>query len=252
MKTALIMAQQFISQSIILRRWEVGEADLLISFFSKDYGRLTGIAPSALKSKQRFCNCLDIFSISSLEFQQKKSSDRVFLHRGKLEEGFASLRYDYHRLTLAAYAVKLVEILSPIIVKSPRMFEALLWYFCSLNKGCFSEHTKIAFDIYAMALGGFGINFEKCSACGEKYNGNAPVVFAPPTGGFLCSACKNKFAAYPKLSSEAVSAMEMIQKGFHLSAENMYSKKILDELDTAIKLHINYRIGKNFPRIEYG
>lgn len=245
------MAQQFISQSIILRRWEVGEADLLISFFSKEYGRLTGIAPSALKSKRRFCNCLDIFSISSLEFQQKRSSDNVFLHRGKLEEGFASLRYDYHKLALAAYAVKLIEVLSPIIVKSPRMFDALLWYLYSLNKGCFSEYTKIAFDIHAMALGGFGINFEKCSSCGESYNGNTPIAFAPPMGGILCSECKNKFAVYPKLSSEAVFAMEAMQKGLHMSVENMYSKKILGELNTAIKLHINYRIGENFSKTDY-
>jgi len=245
------MAQQFISQSIILRRWEVGEADLLISFFSKDYGRLIGIAPSALKSKRRFCNCLDIFSISSLEFQQKKTSDKVFLHRGKLEESFAALRYDYHKLTLAAYAVKLIETLSPIIVKSPRMFEALLWYLYSLDKGSFGEYTKIAFDIYAMALGGFGINFEKCSVCGEKYSGNASVVFAPPIGGILCSACKkNKSAVYPTLSSEAVYAMEAIQKGLHMSAENIYPSKIIGELNTAIKLHISYRIGKNFSRIE--
>ena len=245
------MSQQFISRSIILRRWEVGEADLLISFFSKDYGRLIGTAPSALKSRRRFCNCLDIFSISSLEFQQKKYSDKVFLHRGKLEDGFASLRYDYNKLALAAYAVKLIEILSPLIVKSPRMFEALLWYLYSLDNGCFDEHTKIVFDIYAMALGGFGINFEKCSACGEKYNGNAPVIFAPPAGGILCYECKNKFASYPKLSPEAVSAMETIQKGVHMSAENMYSPKILNELNTVIKFHMIYRIGENFSRVEY-
>ena len=246
------MAQQFISQSIILRRWEVGEADLLVSFFSKDYGRLTGIARSALKSKRRFCNCLDIFSVSNLEFQYKKASDKVFLHRGKLEDGFAALRYDYNRVVLAAYAVRLIETLSPIIVKSPKMFEALLWHLYSLNKGCSGEYAKIAFDIYAMALGGFGINFEKCSVCGKKYNGNASVVFAPHTGGILCSACSNKFSYYPKLSAEAVPVIETIQKGFHMTGENIiYSEKILDELNATIKLHINYRIDKNpnFSRI---
>jgi len=41
------------SEAVVLRTWPVNEADLIVSFFTRDYGRLKGIAKAALKSRKR-------------------------------------------------------------------------------------------------------------------------------------------------------------------------------------------------------
>ena len=46
------------SEAVVLRTWPLHEADLIVSFFTRDYGRMKGVAKSALKSRKRFGGAL--------------------------------------------------------------------------------------------------------------------------------------------------------------------------------------------------
>ncbi|MBN1626048.1 MAG: recombination protein O N-terminal domain-containing protein, partial [Deltaproteobacteria bacterium] len=56
------------TQAIITRVREFGESDLMVTFFTPDAGRLRGVAKGALRSRKRFVNCLDAFSLVNLEY----------------------------------------------------------------------------------------------------------------------------------------------------------------------------------------
>ena len=114
-----------ISQSIVMRIKEFGETDLLVGFFSEDFGRLKGIAKGARKSKKRFPNCLDIFSLVKMEYQKGRKGDLYFLDSCRLIHGFPGLRCDYSSISLASYMIELTEILFPIGVPDKGMFELL-------------------------------------------------------------------------------------------------------------------------------
>ena len=47
------------SEAVVLRTWPVHEADLIVSFFTRDYGRMKGVAKAALKSRKRFGGALE-------------------------------------------------------------------------------------------------------------------------------------------------------------------------------------------------
>ncbi len=81
-----------ISHAIIMRTWEFGETDLLVSFFTSDKGRLKGVAKGARKSRKRFANCLDLLSLVKLEYELKRGRELYFLHSGKLVHAFPGIR----------------------------------------------------------------------------------------------------------------------------------------------------------------
>jgi DNA repair protein RecO (recombination protein O) len=58
--------KSYTSQAIIMRTKEFGETDLLVTLLTPDKGRLKGIAKGARKSRKRFVNCLDVFSLVEL------------------------------------------------------------------------------------------------------------------------------------------------------------------------------------------
>ncbi|MFC1841291.1 DNA repair protein RecO, partial [Thermodesulfobacteriota bacterium] len=91
------------STAIIMRVREFGESDLLITFFTPDRGKMNGIAKGAKRSKSRFVNCLDIFSLVSLEYSIKRNSSLHFIHSGKLIDAFPGLRKNYRTLIQASY-----------------------------------------------------------------------------------------------------------------------------------------------------
>ena len=46
-------------EAIVLRTWPFHEADLLVSLFTRDQGRVKGVARHAMKSRKRFGGALE-------------------------------------------------------------------------------------------------------------------------------------------------------------------------------------------------
>ena len=60
-----------ISEAVVLRTWPVHEADLIVSFFTRDYGKIRGVAKSALKSRKRFGGALEPMTVARAWFAER-------------------------------------------------------------------------------------------------------------------------------------------------------------------------------------
>jgi DNA repair protein RecO (recombination protein O) len=241
-----------VSPSIILRTREVGESDLIVTFLTADRGRLRGIAKGARRSRKRFVNCLDLFSLSRLEYSVKPGYDLYFLHSGKLLENFSSLRSDYALLSLAGYMVEMTEMLFPIGVPDSNMFKLLTKVFNALHEGFSGAGVRTLFEARAMALGGFRIQLDKCCLCGRAYQGEGRAVFQPDKGGIACLKCVRERAGSPGLGPISVAFLEGLQSGWWPEQESLDpGGNVLQELQPVLKQHIAYRIGKRLKSSAY-
>ena len=50
---------QHVGEAIVLRTWPFQEADLLVSLFTREQGRVKGVARHALRSRRRFGGALE-------------------------------------------------------------------------------------------------------------------------------------------------------------------------------------------------
>ena len=148
-----------------MRTTKYGESDLLVSFFTPDKGRLKGVAKGARRSRRRVVNCLDIFSLTNLEYELRAKGDLHFLHSGKLINAYPGLRTDFGALSKASYMIELAEVLFPLGVVDREMFELLEGSLDALSNGKNPGFVTVMFEMRAMALGGYGINLEKCCIC---------------------------------------------------------------------------------------
>ena len=67
------------SEAVVLRTWPLREADLIVSFFTRDYGRLKGVAKSALKSRKRFGGALEPMTLARAWFAERPRQELVRL-----------------------------------------------------------------------------------------------------------------------------------------------------------------------------
>ena len=231
------------SASIIMRVSEFGESDLLVTFFTPAEGKLKGIAKGARRSRARFVNCLDIFSLVNLEYSLKKKDSLHFIHSGKLIDAFPGLRKDYRTLIKASYMIELTEILFPWHLPDMVMFDILKNSFETLDKGGSPDIIPVFFEIAAMALGGYGISLDKCTVCGRKYQGQGTAVFRPDTGGIACMRCQEITKMTPAMCPETVRTVNEIQTCL---AEDFMGSGIstdfLNEIKPVLKLHREYRL----------
>ncbi|HYT53423.1 MAG TPA: DNA repair protein RecO, partial [Verrucomicrobiae bacterium] len=65
------MRANHVTPAIVLRSRPFGESDKIVSFLTENYGKLTGIAKGALRSRKRFVNSLEPFALINLCFQDR-------------------------------------------------------------------------------------------------------------------------------------------------------------------------------------
>ncbi len=241
-----------VSESIITRTWEFGETDLLVSFFTVDKGRLKGVAKGARKSSRRFANCLDSFCLTRLEYDRKSGRDLYFLDSGKLIHGFPELRSDFHALSLASYMVELAETLFPVGVAEPRMFALLKDAFHALSDHREKEDLRILFEAKALALGGYGINFERCCDCGRLYAGEGRAVFKQSKGGIACLRCEKESVRFPGLDPDAARGLDSIQTTpLDHGSHTPLTDAVKGEMKRVLRLHLRYSLGKDLKTARY-
>ncbi len=242
----------YLSPSIIMRVSDFGESDLLITFFTPDKGKIKGIAKGARRSRARFVNCLDIFSLVNLEYSQKKKDSLHFLHSGKLMDAFPGLRKDYSTLIKASYMIELTELLSPWHLPDEKMFNLLKVSLDTLSRGSSAHTVHVFFEMAAMAIGGYSINTDKCCICGRRYMGQGTAVFRPDTGGIACMRCQDITKRTPGMGPETISAVNRIQSCLSENPmDNNVSDDFLNEITPVLKLHREYRLERSPKSASY-
>ncbi|MFO8091383.1 MAG: DNA repair protein RecO [Desulfatiglandaceae bacterium] len=233
------------SKAVIFRTWEFGEADLLVSFFTSDLGLLKGVAKAARKSKKRFVNCLDHFSLVDLEYEPRRASELYLIRSGKLIEGYGGIRGDFQAFSLAGYLVELTEALFPGQVAAPEIFNLLVDILGAIDRGNDRTLLRIVFEARAMTLGGYAIGLDRCSGCGREYQRKGKAVFDPEKGGIYCLKCRTESPGTPSLGAAAGSLLSLLQAGDagDFSEIEMNSNACM-EIRHIMDIHIARRLGR--------
>ena len=241
-----------ISEAIIMRIKEYGEADLLVTFFTPQLGLLRGVAKGARRSRKRFVNALDILSLVKLEYGLKREGALYFLHSGKLMNGYPGLRADYSNLSMASYMIELTEVLFPPGVADQRMFDLLKGAFHLLDEGEPVAYVPMLFEAKAMALGGFGIHFEKCCRCGRAYTFEGNALFIPEKGSIACLKCHQESARSPMMGPDSVRAFMGIQsESLTQSKERSWTDTVVKEIKPVLRLHREYHLERRLKTTKY-
>jgi DNA repair protein RecO (recombination protein O) len=250
-KGFFVMKSQ-VSPAIIMRVREIRESDLMVTFFAREKGVLRGVAKGARRSLKRFVNCFETFSLVNLEYEPRGEDKPCFLHSGKLQHAFQGLRTDFTALSRASYMIELTELLFPPGVSEPRMFDLLKESLNALSEGECSARIPLAFELRALALGGYRINLEKCCRCGRPYKGAGLAVFIPERGAVACLKCRQPSAVHPSMGPETVKALGRLQTGSLCeSTPQDLTETVLDEISGILKLHREYRLEQKLRTTKY-
>lgn len=242
----------YTSQSIIMRTAELGESDLLVTFFTQDRGRLKGVAKGARRSRRRFVNSLDIFSLVEMEYSLRRKGSLHLLQSARLIEAFPTLRTDYSIMARASYMIELTETLFPWELSDQRMFKVLKDSFHLLDQQKDPDMVWIIFELTAMSLGGYGIDLDRCCICGRGYTGKGTAVFRPDKGGIACMNCEKTSSVSPPLSPTTITAITRIRSDPYNSFKiSNIPNEMVTEIKPVLRLHREYHLGKRLKTARY-
>lgn len=139
------------SEGVVLKRTNFGEADKIVTVYSKHYGKITLLAKGIRRLTSRKRGNLEIFNKVSFFASRGKGMDIVT--EVETLESFSFWRKDLHKVAVAYQLCEMVDKLTAEGVEQEEVYALLSDYLNNLN-----FHNK---DNYSNFLGSFGLSLLK-------------------------------------------------------------------------------------------
>jgi DNA repair protein RecO (recombination protein O) len=204
------------TSAIMLRRINYGDDDLVITFFSREKGKIAVFAKSAKKSIKRFAGTLELFSVLQIVFSNGKGSKPSYLYEAIIKRPFANIRADIKKMAYASYWAELTDRWMKVNVKEEQLYQLLYFALHELNDGCISpDALSILFQMKFSALVGFRPNLAYCADCRIQLEemGQTNIQFDLAKGGVICPKCAGGHINRLSLSMGTIRQLQWIENG---------------------------------------
>jgi DNA repair protein RecO (recombination protein O) len=181
------------SEAVVLRTWPVHEADLIVSFFTRDYGRVRGVAKSALKSRKRFGGSLEPMTVARAWFAERPRQELVRLDQLEILRSPLSSPVDPVRLTVLSFFAELLDEALPDHDPHETVFRLLL---AVLDLTTVEQPWMplTYFQLWMTRLMGLLPDLVHCTACGEALTAGE-TSFNTLGDGLFCPIHRNGSAS---------------------------------------------------------
>lgn len=182
----------FVTDAINLKSYNLSEADKIIVMYSKDKGLIRGVAKGVKKPKSKLGARMDLLVANKLMLYKGKNLDRIC--QAEALNTFNKTRQDIDKIFYSMYITEIVNNFG--VEDDPCSEEIYNLLYKTLNK--ISEASDIVeiliavikFQLKIMQICGFAIELNKCLCCGNIIE-DSNMYFSAPSGGVICENCNH-------------------------------------------------------------
>ena len=190
--------QSYSTDAIILKRWNLGEADRVFTLYTADRGRVSALARGVRRPLSKIGGHLELFSISSLSLREGKTFDLIT--SAQLTEPHTELTANVERVHAAHFVAEAILRLTVEEVVIDRLFELLRATYRQLAGSTHSASVLAGFQLKLLTILGHQPVIDRCVHCQSAFGANQEsriknhgkkqaVGFDTIEGGFICQDC---------------------------------------------------------------
>lgn len=142
------------TEGIILKRINYGEADRILTIYTKHYGKIRALAKGVRRITSRKGGNVELFNQAVLFFNKGKNLD--LLTEAQVINSFKSWRRDLKKVAVAYYFCELVDKLTPEEQPNQAVFQLLSRYLSKIGTASLPELTR-SFEKALLKELGFGV-----------------------------------------------------------------------------------------------
>jgi DNA repair protein RecO (recombination protein O) len=199
-----------VDEALVLSSIDYGEADRIVTLFTRERGRLSAFAAGARKSKKRFAGALEAGTHLKARLTARRG-ETFRLDSVDIVQSFHNLRDDLPRIARLLYCLELIRELTRDHEPHVVLFDGLRDYLRQLDAKVAGPTSLLLFELDALAQAGFMPSFAPCVLCGQP-TGERPR-FDPEHGGVACFSCAPRVPRGFPVSPQVVEALARLQAG---------------------------------------
>ena len=189
-----------VSEALVLRTYPLKEADLIVSFFTRDQGKLRGVAKRARRPKSTFGAGLERLSHVRMAYYQNETRELVNLDSCELIRSQFALISDYWTSVALDYFAEVADELLPSAEPSEKFFRLLLAVLESLQAPEAAKAWRAVsyFSLWSLRLAGWLPELHVCLGCGTLLDDKETpqrAFFSRGQAGLMCGHCRQTAGA---------------------------------------------------------
>ncbi|MFW6022758.1 MAG: DNA repair protein RecO [Halanaerobiaceae bacterium] len=245
----------FETETIVLKQFDLGESDKIITFYTKDYGKIRAVARGVRKSKSSISGVVLPFTYNYTTFYQGRSLDRI--NKIKNIFSFVKLREDLTKTAYASFMAELIEKVGLEGESNQALFSLLLSSFHQMINSNDEDIKKIeiSFKLRIIGIMGFKPELSNCIYCDKELIHTGRNIFDIEQGGLVCSECSNQISqsAYRfVITGESIKIMmKILSSGLKPLERLKISKNSYNQLDELTNKFIMYHLDLNLKSLVF-
>jgi len=148
------------AEAIVLRKQTVTESSLLVTWYTREFGKLKTLAKGARRPKGPFQGKLDLFYRDEIVFLESRRSDLHLLHDCFLEAPHKRLRESVESVAAASYVCELVDLATAPEDPNTKLFDILTGALDVLENLRSHPTVLIWFELHLLAATGWKPKWE--------------------------------------------------------------------------------------------
>ncbi|HWA96738.1 MAG TPA: DNA repair protein RecO [Terracidiphilus sp.] len=220
------------SDAVVLRTWPVHEADLIVSLFTRDYGKIRGVAKAALKSRKRFGGALEPMTIARVFFVERPRQELVRLDQLEIIRSPLSAPVDAIRMGVLTLYAELLDEALPEHDPQETVFRLIASVLEQTN-AVVSDATQpwmalTYFQLWMTRLMGLLPDITHCTVCGEALH-PAEVWYNNYSDGLFCGLHRSGNASTLSIESWQT-AVRMLKQPVQAFAVEQWTRRRCQDL----------------------
>jgi len=196
--------------AIVLRTVDFSESSLVVTLYTREFGKIGALAKGARRLKGPFESALDLLAVCRIVFLRKSSESLDLVTEAKLLRRFRPAGREFSGLLGGYYVAELLSELTHDYVTSPELFDLAEQTLSELATGESVGRRVARFELGLLRLLGLLPSLDCCVECGIEVQAAGQVLFGHIDGGVLCGRCRQRKTQVASISAGVLRAMKQL------------------------------------------
>lgn len=237
---------------LVLRVIDFSETSAVVTLFTREFGKISGMAKGARRPKGPFEHALDLLAQCRIVFLRKSPGALDLLTEAKLERWFRPRGRDLASLYAGYYVAELLVELTHDYDPHIELYDAAVQALAELMSGGAANAVVLRFELLALRLLGHLPSFAVCAECGTSISWSGRVSFGMLAGGVLCEKCK---VGKRNLVSVSATVVETLARFAEMDGEANPApelpRAVRGELRAVLNNYLAHLVGRRLKMHEY-
>lgn len=231
------------TEALVLSKQDFRETSIIANFYTRSFGKISGILKGIRGEPAKFASTLEIFSYNDIIFYRKSNSSLHLISSCDIKNNFNAARQNISKIGIGSIMMELINTVLPPEDMNEEIFSLALECLHELETNNNPDKIITIFKIKMLTLSGFKPHLDSCVSCNDKILGDSK--FSLMLGGLLCSRCFNKDMSARLIYRGTIASIMHIEKNDFRNNLNLgMNPQIKKELNLVLNAFLNFHLEK--------